>query len=428
MTQRRRPTAAITDGAWTPSRRELLRTLALGSVVGAVGCSSEDQPSTEAGSTKRSTTSGRTGRTRRALVVLELAGGNDGWSTLVPHGFGRYHDLRPTLAVADEDVIDWGSGWGLNRRLATFDRHGVAAVTGVGVTQPDLSHFEMLDRWWAGAEDGHPADRPSGYPSGFLGRLCDAVKGDEELTGVSLRFGSSLALRSATAGTAGLGAIADAAGASSEGATRQLLRDFSGASGTTALQAAGRGMGQVVWIMDLLDRLAKPSGTYPETAFGHQMALASRLLRTDQAPRVIHVPMGDANFDTHAKHAETHPVLLEQLDAGVAAFVDDLAANDLTDHVLIATTSEFGRRPDEHDGGLDHGTASTMLLLGPVVRGIHGEPSSLDTFDDRDNLIATVGFSHYYATLAAWLGVPGDAAGPPFGGTTPAPIDGVLRT
>lgn len=77
----------------------------------------------------------------------------------------------------------------------------------------------------------------------------------------------------------------------------------------------------------------------------------------------------------------------------------------LSDRVLVATTSEFGRRPAEHAGGLDHGTASTALLWGPVRPGPHGEAPSLRHLDDDGNLVATVSFDRYQATLATWLGV-----------------------
>ena len=57
--------------------------------------------------------------------------------------------------------------------------------------------------------------------------------------------------------------------------------------------------------------------------------------------------------------------------------------------------------------GLDHGTASNALLIGPVVPGRYGEAPSLTDRDDNDNLKATVGFDQYYATIAEhWFGVP----------------------
>jgi uncharacterized protein (DUF1501 family) len=47
------------------------------------------------------------------------------------------------------------------------------------------------------------------------------------------------------------------------------------------------------------------------------------------------------------------------------------------------------------------------LLAGPVSAGRYGEYPSLGKLDEDDNLVATVDFGEYYATLAAnWFGVP----------------------
>jgi uncharacterized protein (DUF1501 family) len=74
---------------------------------------------------------------------------------------------------------------------------------------------------------------------------------------------------------------------------------------------------------------------------------------------------------------------------------------------LVATVSEFGRRAgDNGDNGLDHGTVSTALLLGPVRPGMYGELPRLDRLDDDGNAAATVPMLDYYATLAEWFGVP----------------------
>ena len=41
----------------------------------------------------------------RALVLLELAGGNDGLNTVIPFEDDRYHRLRPTLRIAKDQVL-----------------------------------------------------------------------------------------------------------------------------------------------------------------------------------------------------------------------------------------------------------------------------------------------------------------------------------
>ena len=136
--------------------------------------------------------------------------------------------------------------------------------------------------------------------------------------------------------------------------------------------------------------------------------------------------MGAATFDTHSKHAETHGQLMDELDGALSAFHDDMVRQGAGDKVLVCTASEFGRRPKQNGDGLDHGTASSMLMLGPTVPGHHGEPSPVDGLDDLGDLVATVEFDRYLATMAEWLEVdPGQVLSPRAAGVA-APVPGLL--
>src|SRR5260370_31622588 len=77
------------------------------------------------------------------------------------------------------------------------------------------------------------------------------------------------------------------------------------------------------------------------------------------------------------------------------------------DKVLVATWSEFGRRPQENaSGGTDHGAASAVLLMGnPVQGGFYGQAPSLSNLDGTGNLKYTVDFrSIYQEILSTHLG------------------------
>ncbi|MFX8075103.1 hypothetical protein ABTK71_19475, partial [Acinetobacter baumannii] len=40
----------------------------------------------------------------RYLVIVEFNGGNDGLNTVIPYADPHYYDLRPTIAVARDQV------------------------------------------------------------------------------------------------------------------------------------------------------------------------------------------------------------------------------------------------------------------------------------------------------------------------------------
>jgi uncharacterized protein (DUF1501 family) len=135
------------------------------------------------------------------------------------------------------------------------------------------------------------------------------------------------------------------------------------------------------------------------------LQLAAELIVTGTGVKLLHVTLG--GFDTHYTELNRHDDLMGYLDSAVSAFYQDLSAHGMSDKVLIATWSEFGRRPRENaSGGTDHGAAAPLLLLGdPVKGGLYGQPPSLSELDPTGNLKYSVDFrSVYQEILGAHLG------------------------
>lgn len=348
----------------------------------------------------------------RILVVIELNGGNDGLATVAPVGDGRYRDLRPQLALGAEEVLPFGAGWGLHRGLEPAAAR-LAALQGVGVRRPDLSHFAMSSRWWRGDPEGD-----AGYETGVWGRCCDALAGDEPVTGLSLGFGATPALAAARATTMSLPDLDLLGGFSGDErpalqAVRQGWRTIAEAADAVPASAAAgalvgaarRGLGAALAFADVLAGLPDAVEGYPGSAIGAQLALAGRLIRAGSGVRILHLPYG--SFDTHDGQRGSHDQQMLELGEALAAFQRELDGAGHTGKVLVATTSEFGRRVPAELDGTDHGGASSMLLVGPVQPGRHGEDPSLVDLDEQDNLRATLHVGDYLATLVeGWLGVP----------------------
>jgi uncharacterized protein (DUF1501 family) len=351
---------------------------------------------------------------KRRLVVLEMAGGNDGLSMIVPYADDHYSKLRERTAIDSDTVLRIDDALGFHPNLPHLATRGAAIVAGVGVAKPDLSHFEMMRRWWTADPDG--TQNPQ---TGFLGRLCDAIGDpDAAAVGVSLGYGPSVALNADRVTTLSMDPAGDGSyPAPGDGDVRdrawgaaQRAMAHPDRADTALLANARRGSELALRFSDVAKRLPRRARGYPDTDLGAQLRLAARLLAADIGVKVVHVPYG-ADFDTHENHTGTYPKLMRDLDAALEAFRVDLEYRKLSDAVLVATISEFGRRvPDNGSSGLDHGAASVALLLGPVQPGVYGEPPSLADLDENDNLKATVNMTEYYATLyEAWFGVPADS-------------------
>src|SRR5258708_16838761 len=105
----------------------------------------------------------------RLLVLVQLAGGNDGLNTVIPFTDGAYHDARPTLRQ-DQGVLPLNNQIGLHPNLkglkASFDAGQLAIVQGVGYPSPNLSHFASMSIWETASVQG-------GIGDGWLGRYLN---------------------------------------------------------------------------------------------------------------------------------------------------------------------------------------------------------------------------------------------------------------
>ncbi len=357
----------------------------------------------------------------RFLLVVEMPGGNDGLSMVVPYGDGAYYDARPSVAIPPGDVIALDDRLGLHPSLARVAERGVAAVVGVGAAEPDGSHFEMMQRWWR----GDPAPAVDGL--GWVGRLADVFDdGSAVAAALTVGTGSHPILRAERASTIaipGANAAWYLAGGENpiEAAFQGGVRAIGAAGGDGYFGRIAATAGRTVSLAERLVGFEEEEQTaYPESQLGRSLLFARRLFQLDGGPRVVHVVM-DGNFDTHEGHGWQHEENMTAFDAAVGAFWDDLAAIGLADRVALMTTSEFGRTVHENgSAGLDHGSASAMLVMGPVAPGVVGDHPSLTVIDDNDDLIATAPFDAYLgAVIEGWLGVPAAEVFPGVGDLLP---------
>jgi uncharacterized protein (DUF1501 family) len=348
------------------------------------------------------------------LLVIDMAGGNDGLNTVVPYSDDAYHRVRPAIGLDSASILKLDDRIGLNPALAQlnelFKEGHVAIVQGVGYPNPNRSHFEATQIW----ETASP-ERPES--TGWLGRYLDQgapqrVADPAKLfTAVALGDTVPTALIAQHVDVPAIGALNAfgynsgrdlasklTAGALYDGA-RPGQSPYLGMIESTARDAMRGG--------DILKgKLAtyKPMADYPKDPFSQQLQLAAQIIGSGVGTRIIFASVG--SFDTHAGQRAQQDRLLGYLGNGLNAFFTDLQKHGLAENVLAMTFSEFGRRVQQNaSNGTDHGTAMPLFVAGGKVKGgIYGTHPSLTDLDNGD-LKHAIDFRAVYATvLERWLG------------------------
>src|SRR5438093_3102816 len=103
----------------------------------------------------------------KVLVMIQLAGGNDGLQTVMPLADASYRDLRPQLSKSADEALPISKDFGLNKNLVgtkkLWDDGKLAIVQGVGYLKPSLSHFDSIRVWETADPDRRQQD-------GWLGK------------------------------------------------------------------------------------------------------------------------------------------------------------------------------------------------------------------------------------------------------------------
>lgn len=351
------------------------------------------------------------------LVMIQLAGGNDGLRTVVPIADPKLHDLRPKLAGSMvSKALPLNNQYGLNHNLSgikgLWDKGKVAIVQGVGYPNPTFSHFESIRIW----ETGDPTRR---QVDGWLGRtlatsydtnghpLTGCACGATDVPGALRDLQATLTViqNQKTFGFTGGTEVEAAVGALYKGTPGiyGALFDTAIASATETMATLRTSNATYKPMADYTDKVKLVYSSKNQLSAALQ--LAAELIVTGTGVKLLHVTLG--GFDTHYTELNRHDDLMGYLDTAIDAFYKDLAAHNMADKVLIATWSEFGRRPKENaSGGTDHGSAAPLLLIGdPVKGGLYGQEPSLTDLDPTGNLRYSVDFrSVYQEILSGHLG------------------------
>ncbi len=386
----------------------------------------------------------------KILVIVQLAGGNDGLNTVIPRNDPRYYDIDPTTALRPNLHIPSGSEInmdginGLHPRLpdlAEWYQKGMLAVCqNVGYVNPNLSHFTSTDFWELGYVPGEVRGK-DGWIARFYDNECNGAGGEADplfmlASGISaipdsmegsgsyvppaIRDPEHYALAASQDEELRLQAIVDLNAVPADPLVDAEI-DFLQRSVGVA-EASAQDIAIAVSEPDLL-----PPGSYSDDKLGSGLKLASQIIRSGFNTRIFYVSQG--GYDTHANQVGVgdplntgdHPELLATLNQDLNAFMTDMQLSGNLDRVLILTFSEFGRRVGENSSsGTDHGAANSLFVMGGQVQGgVYGGQPDLSPdilLANRGNLKHEVDFrSVYTRVIENWFGGNGSEV---FGQTT----------
>tara|TARA_R110002049_G_scaffold234587_1_gene407816 strand:+ start:2135 stop:3763 length:1629 start_codon:yes stop_codon:yes gene_type:complete len=368
----------------------------------------------------------------RKLVLINLAGANDGLNTIVPlNQYDIYSNLRPTIKVPisgankyinlDNSLPD-NQQIGLNPALiglkSTYDKGWLRVMQSVGYPSQNKSHFKSTDLYLTG-NDGNSL--LNGTDTGWMGRFMELYYSDliVETYPLAVEIGSN---------NTSLGFHAEEAHGLSLNISGQDPAGYysvlNGLGGAPPLNIPDSDYGKQLEFITNTDALSNTYGesisnafnsgkndiSYPDSDLANQLKTVARLISGDLGSKIYMVRI--SGFDTHNAQVQgvgealgKHHSLLTDLSESMEAFINDLDSQNLADDVVGLTFSEFGRKAAENGNlGTDHGEIAPMFVFGkPVLGGVSGtNPDLTEATSSNNYQIQTVQYD-YRQTFATLL-------------------------
>ena len=348
------------------------------------------------------------------MVMIRLAGGNDGLNTVVPYANDVYYTSRKSgldddLSIPAASVVKLSDSTtlGLHPSLRSiaelYEERKVAIVQNVGYPNQNLSHFRSTDIWLSGSDadvydeagwygkyleqkyPDYPAVLPSDPFAIELGTYLSTTT-----IGERNNMGIAVADLSYVPGQPDPDPVASTHAGEEEAYVREIARQSNIFS--NSIIAAGT-------------RQATNSVTYPaNNALATGLAVIARLIKGGLATQMYILNIG--GYDTHSNQLTQQANLHSSFAAAVKAFQRDLEGFGVDNRVTTMTVSEFGRRLVSNGTGTDHGSAAPQFVIGSGVNGgIIGSNPDLVNLEGPGNIRMENDFRQIYASvLGQWFG------------------------
>ena len=344
----------------------------------------------------------------KKIVLVQLAGANDGLNTVVPiNQYDKYASLRPNIKLSNTGIngiinldtnLSLADQVGLHPSLVGFkslyDSGLMRVIQGVGYPTQDKSHFKSTDLWLSGG-DGTPANNVS--QSGWVGRFLENYYADY----LTANFPLGIQLGSSENSLGFHGEVEHGMSLNINGQDPSgfysVINGLGGAAPTNIPNSEYGDLLKFILENDTSSNTyaqtisaAFNSGsnslTYPNTSIANQLKTVARFISGGLQTKVYLVKIG--GFDTHdlqvaaktTSHLGKHADLLTQISESIKTFITDLNNQNKGDDVIAVTFSEFGRKAAENGNlGTDHGEIAPMFVFGSsIAPGVSGTNINLN--------------------------------------------------
>ena len=357
----------------------------------------------------------------RVLVIIQLAGGNDGINTVIPlDQYAAYNNARTNIAIPETKVLHL-NGFdntafhpSLTEMQSLFNDGKLGVVQAVSYPKPNFSHFRATDIWMTAS------DSDKVLTTGWAGRFLNNTYPDfpEKYPNATMPDPLAIQVGSVVSSTFQGPAFTMGLAISNPNSFYNLIE------GKVNVNSNSRWGEQLDYIemmslktdqyADVIKKAAlkvsKQSDKYPaqgKNPLADQLKIVARLIAGGLKTKVYMVNTG--SFDTHAKQTDTtdntmgtHANLLKRVSEAVGVFMNDLEYLKIDDKVMGMTFSEFGRRIKSNaSGGTDHGAAAPLFYFGKNVKGgvIGTNPIIPANVTVNDNVAMQYDFRSVYASI-----------------------------
>lgn len=387
----------------------------------------------------------------RALVCINLQGGNDGFNMLAPRSGAAYREYandRGHLAINADDLIAIDpisantTPAGLHPNMAAlkplFNQGHLCFQANVGtliepvsaedvrnknakLPQQLFSHHDQARQW---QQLDHLNDAYSGWGARATDMLAN-LQANPNLTAISLdgsndwlNGGEQSPFNVSADGIKSYSGM-DNLDSSWQEPRRQafvalLHQRYGNLFAQEYADLQTRALVLSANIGAALNKLGELQTPVPvDNELATQLSMVAKLIAIKDEFRMTRqlYYVNLSGFDTHDNQLDEQPELFSKLSTALAFFHEALAEIGQLNNVTSFTTSDFGRTVTSNGDGTDHGWGNHHIVMGGSVAGadIYGTIPriTVDGPDDARNgrIVPTTAASQYAATSLRWLGM-----------------------